>query len=275
MLQQLRKILLEEEEVKQKVLVQKVEQLNTEFNSKETLASKVEPIIEDKLSYLRRNFPELYGPAITEAIRIQIREAKDEVVDALYPIMGKLIKKYLVMELEALSEKIDQQLEKAFSLEGWIIQVKVWFGGVKYSQHVMQQAMPLEVEEVFVIAQDSGILLGSYSHHKNMDSDMIAGMLTAIKAFVKDAFTAEAQELEIIAYETYKIIIKNFKSYYIAVVVSGMVNTSSKRALDNAMWEFAENTLTSSKLIGSHDAHAKISESLRVHFSKFGRHEIQ
>jgi hypothetical protein len=273
--QELRKILLEEDEIKQGVLQQKIEKLDTEFNSKESLAHKMEPIIEDKFTYLRQHFPELFGPAITESIRIQIREAKDEVVEALYPIMGKLIQKYLLMELEVLSEKIDRQLEKAFSLEGWMIQVKVWFGGVKYSQHLIQQATHFEIEEAFVIAQDSGILLGSYSQNKSIDPDMVAGMLTAIKAFVKDAFTAETQELETIAYETYKIIIKNFKSYYIAAVISGVVTTSSKKALDHAMLDFSEKILTTPKLAQLPDSQEKISQSLKAHFSKFNRHEGQ
>jgi len=273
--QELRKILLEEDEVKQEALQQKVEKLDTEFNSKETLANRVEPIIEDKFTYLRQNFPELFGPAITESIRIQIREAKDEVVEALYPIMGKLIQKYLVMELELLSEKIDRQLEKAFSLEGWVIQFKVWFGGVKYSQHVLKEAAQFEVEEVFVIAQDSGILLGSYAQTKSIDKDMVAGMLTAIKAFVKDAFVTESQELDTIAYETYKIIIKNFRSYYVATVVSGVVSPSAKKELDHTILDFAEKVLTSPRIINTPDAHSQVAASLREHFSKYSRHESE
>jgi hypothetical protein len=104
---------------------------------------------------------------------------------------------------------------------------------------------------------------------------MVAGMLTAIKAFVKDAFTAETQELETIAYETYKIIIKNFKSYYIAAVISGVVTTSSKKELDHAILDFSEKVLTTPKLAQLPDSQEKISQSLKAHFSKFNRHEGQ
>ena len=62
----------------------------------------------------------------------------------------------------------------------------------------------------------------------NIDKDMIAGMLTAIKSFVEDAFAKEEQSLELIQYEFYNIYIQNLASYYIATVISGSFNSDFK-----------------------------------------------
>ena len=243
MFQQLRDILFEEEQREHEQLSQVVQELHEDINTRQRLEVKVEPIVEDKLTYLKEHFPELFGPAIAKAISVQIRESQDTMIDALYPIIGSLIKKYLVVEMTALSEKIDQQLDKAFSWASWLDRIRGWLSGIPYSQQVMRGAVAPIIEEVFVIEQHSSILIGSYSRQNITDRDMIAGMLTAIKGFVKEAFAKENQELELVEYETYKIIIKNFRSFYIATTVSGVVDATFKKELDDILLGFVQKVI--------------------------------
>jgi len=58
---------------------------------------------------------------------------------------------------------------------------------------------------------------------------MLAGMLTAIKSFVEDAFMSEEQNLETINYELYTLHIQNFYNYYITAVISGPYNATIKQ----------------------------------------------
>ncbi len=241
--QQLRDILFEEEQREHKQLSQVVHELHEDFNTRQRLEVKVEPIVDDKLAYLKDHFPELFGPAIAEAVSVQIRESQDMMIDALYPIIGRLIKKYIVTEMAALSEKIDKQLDKAFSWEGWMSRIRGWLAGIPFSQQVMRGAVAPVIEEVFVIEQHSSILVGSYSRQNITDRDMIAGMLTAIKGFVKEAFAKENQDLEMVEYETYKIVIKNFQSFYIAVTVSGVLDAQFKRELDDILLGFVHKAM--------------------------------
>ena len=82
----------------------------------------------------------------------------------------------------------------------------------------------------------------------DIDEDMVAGMLTAIKSFVEDAFKKSDQDLELIEYETYSIYIQNFSSYYIAVVISGIFNATHKSALEDKLLDFAQNTINQTDL---------------------------
>jgi hypothetical protein len=75
------------------------------------------------------------------------------------------------------------------------------------------------VEQIFVIEKGSGLIISSVSKQESIDEDMIAGMLTAIKSFVEDAFKRDLQSLELIQYELFEIHIQNFTSYYFAVVI--------------------------------------------------------
>ncbi len=239
-LEQLQALLLAEERHKLAILREEVKRLDQELHTKEKLAVRVDPIVEDHLQRLHQNFPKLFGPVITDTIRYQIKNAQNEMVDALYPIIGKLIRKYIAREIEMLSERVDRQLEKAFSWEGWKRRIKAWFTGSKTSDVVMQGLAEPVIEEIFLIEQESGMLYGSYSRTKSIDQDMIAGMLTAIKSFVADAFKKGEQDLESIEYESYHIIFRNFKTYYLAVVVSGVITAAFKDQLEATILNFAD-----------------------------------
>ncbi|MEN8249200.1 MAG: cell envelope biogenesis protein OmpA [Bacteroidota bacterium] len=240
LMSQLRELLFEEEREKQQTLITEVKTVRKELDTREKLEPKVEPIIQDHLDKLKRDFPTLFGPVITETIKYQIKNSQDEVVDALYPIIGKLIKKYITREIEILSERVDQQLENAFSWEGWVNRIKAWFTGTKETDIIMQGLAEPVIEEIFVIEQYSGLLYGTYSRTNTMDQDMIAGMLTAIKSFVVDAFKEGEQDLESIEYESYHILFRSFKTYFLAVAVSGTITASFKDRLDKTAMEFAE-----------------------------------
>lgn len=245
--EQLRKILLEQDWEDQKELAQKLEQLDQQLNNREQLEERVGPILKDQEEKIQREFPELFGPQITESIKKQIKESQDEVVEVLYPIIGRMIKKYITSEIQKLSDKVDEQMELAFSWEGWKMRIKAWFSGTPQKDVVLSTLIEPKIEEIHVIEKDSGILLGSYTKTAGLDRDMVAGMLTAIKSFVEDAFQTEVQELESIDYQNYKIILKSFQSFFIAVVCSGKINASFKDKVDDELIDFTQKVLNKAR----------------------------
>lgn len=265
--EQLRKILLEQDREEREELAQKLEELDTQLNNKEKLQERVNPILVDQEGELKRNFSRLFGPQITESISKQIRDSQDEVVEVLYPILGRMIKKYITSEIEKLSEKVDAQMKEAFSWESWKARIKAWISGTPQKNVVMAKLIEPKIEEIFVIERNSGILIGSYSKKESLDGDMVAGMLTAIKAFVEDAFAADVQELESIDYENYKVIVKNFKSFFISVVCSGVANAEFKDKLDDQLLAFAEKVLSKAK--ESDKNQELVSVGLEEHFNAF------
>jgi len=106
---------------------------------------------------------------------------------------------------------------------------------------------------MFVIEKDSGILISDYSplSEDTVDKEMVAGMLTAIKSFVEDAFQGGDQNLEMIEYELYTIHIQNFYSYYIAAVVSGAYTYMFKEVLEDQIIDFAQNHISKRDLENS------------------------
>lgn len=270
----LREILLEKDWEERDEFAQKLSDLDDQLNSRNRLEEKLQPILDDERENLRHRFPELFGPQITESISKQIRESQDEVVEALYPILGRMIKKYITNEIEKLSEKVDEQMKLAFSWEVWKMRIKAWFTGTPQKDLIISKLIEPKIEEIFIVEKQSGMLLGSFSKNHSVDQDMIAAMLTAIKAFVEDAFKTESQELDSIDYDNYKIVIKNFKSFFIAVVTSGGMSMAFRDRLDDTLLDFAEKVLKKAKEANDDEVKQdRITEGLEKYFDNFDKNE--
>lgn len=261
---ELQSLLLEEDRVRIDDIDESLNNVRDDLNTRAKLEGKVNPIIETRLEHFQKEIPLKMGPAITEALKRQVSESQHEVVDALHPLIGKLIKKYIRREIELISERIDKQFESAFSLEGWKRRLKAWFSGTKESKLMMRDAMPPELNELFLIKKGTGLLVSSYSWTNRIDADMIAGMLTAIKSFSEDAMEREDEELEAIVYESYKIQIYNVKSFYVAVVLSGVLTAEFKAQLHDKVMEFAELYMTNKS--NKDENHKLLTEDLKNYF---------
>lgn len=222
----------------------KIKELENLIHKQKELSQKVNPIIDEKLEEFTELIPETLGPTITEALAEQIKNSKDQVVEALYPIMGKMIKKYISQEISLLTERINKQLEDSFSANSWKRKFRSWFGGVKEEELLLSELRSTsKVEQVLVIEKNSGMLIGQYATTETIDKDMISGMLTAIKSFVEDAFNERSQNLELIEYELYHIHIQSFVSFYVAVAISGEYNLIFKNKLQDIIFNFTDNFL--------------------------------
>ena len=240
----------------------KITTLENTLNEQDRLSDKVDPIIDAKLKIFIKDIPDTLGPSIIEALKEEIKNSQDAVVEVLFPILGKMIKRYIQHEMKLLSENINNQLNKAFSFKRFFGRTKSKIKGVKKADLILQEQSNPKIEQVIIIEKGSGIVLGEYSKEKTTDEDMVAGMLTAIKSFVEDAFKRENQDLNYIEYDNYHIHIQNFSSYYIAVVVSGAYNVIFKDKLEDDLLEFASKTLKPYLL----NDKETLNQQIKIHF---------
>jgi len=249
----LKELLLTEEKEFADSIAQKVEELNKIVHQKQELSYKVDPIIDDKLEEFVEEIPKTLGPTITQTLKEEIKNSQDAVVEALFPIIGKMIKKYIAHEMRLLSENISRQTKKAFSFKGWFRRTKARAQGVTEGDLALSDYAKPRLIQMFVVEKHSGILITDYSplSEGTIDKEMIAGMLTAIKSFVEDAFEGGDQNLELIEYELYTIHIQNFYSYYIAAVISGAYSMMFKEVLEDQLLEFAQQHISNRDLENS------------------------
>ncbi|MEO9869152.1 hypothetical protein [Ekhidna sp.] len=256
----LKELLFEEENKRYLELNEKIKQAGEEMDDKLSNRELPDKEVDRILNKIVSVMPEKLGPAITKTLKVQIQESRDDVVQALFPIIGQMIKKYIQAEMEVLSQKIDKQFEAAFSFDHIWLRIQAVFTGVSYSELALKSTNEPQILEIFLIEEGSGILMGSYSKNPSFDQDMMSGMLTAIKTFVEDAMEVEKQGLEMISYDLHKIYVQNFDKFYIAVVLSGVIDSIFKSKLDDRIMEFVKEIMLKSENSNTKELTKKISQ---------------
>lgn len=259
----LKNILLTDEREYASEISKKIKILEEKINEQQALSQNIDPIINNKFEKFIEEMPNNIGATITEALKVEISKSKEAVVEALYPIVGKMIKKYVQHEMQLLSEKINSQLSNTFSFKSSKRKAKAKEAGVTEGELILQKQFKPVIEQLMVIEKGSGIVISEYTRTKNIDQDMVAGMLTAIKSFAEDAFEKEDIELQYIEYESYHIHLQNFSSYYIAVVISGAYNVIYKGELEDRLLNFAQNVINKEDLRNTQELNKKIKNIFR------------
>lgn len=240
----LREILLTEDRHIADDIIQKLEGITKSIQDNKKATENVDPLIDTKINAFVETIPANLGPVITKTIKEQVENSQEKVVEALYPILGRMIKRYIASELARFSEEINRKVNNTFSKVGVVRKMKAFFSGTKEADIIISEMDKATINEIFAIQKGSGILLGNYSVSETVDKDMLSGMLTAIKSFVEDAFKGGNQSLESIQYELYSIHIQNFHSYYIAVVLSGNYSKSYESKLEDKLFKVSRKLST-------------------------------
>ncbi|RMF00095.1 MAG: hypothetical protein D6772_06800 [Bacteroidetes bacterium] len=229
LLAELRHLLLRDER-------EEIAELRRILEERPQLEQRVDPIIRTHLRALEENFPRAYFRVVEKIVDQRIRQKQEEIINIITPRMGLMIRNYINAEFRKLRERVDRQIKRS-PLSVFSRKSK------KSADQIIMEANPYEVEEVYIVSHESGLLLGSASSGKTADIDMIAGMLTAIKSFVEDAFRRTDEELSAIQYGSYQILVHNFYNYYIALAVSGVLSEADRDQLTHKILTFAKEEL--------------------------------
>ncbi|NUO84136.1 DUF4115 domain-containing protein [candidate division KSB1 bacterium] len=170
--------------------------LRLKIEDKESFTSSLEPVIantlERKIASSGEEMAEVVAPLMAPAIKKQIHESKDEMVEALHPIIGQTVKRAVAEAMRRLVQQINQRLDRAFNMQGTWRRVKARLTGMPEPLAVLPQVLPFGVDEIFLIARKTGLLMAHVSANVQTESDpkaqMVSSMLTAIQDFIKDAF---------------------------------------------------------------------------------------
>lgn len=217
-------------------------ELQRTLNERELLEKKINPIVVDHLEFLRHNFPKEYAQIVNKMVEQKIKSSQTEIVEAIYPVLGGMITKFINFKFQELKDTIDDQINTLKYNYNPVFWLRNRFLGIKDSDMILANIDKPLLEEIFVIERDSGLLIGGATLYPSVNRDVVAGMMTAIKAFVEDAFIREKEELELIQYGRYKIVIENFPYYYFAAAISGSISTTEAGKLRSDIIEFIKHS---------------------------------
>ncbi len=199
---------------------QQVTRMRAEVNELQSLLDELEVQINNKEALVAT-----ITPVIASAIRTNIRDSQSEMVDALYPILGKLVQRSVTESMRELAQRIDRQMRRTFNIKDLVRRLTGRIQGLSEADMALRAALPFQVMDLFLIHRESGLLLLHTSHtaQESADSDLISSMLSAIRDFTEDALGRSAkEELNQIQYGGKSIIIEVAHLVYLAATIEGI-----------------------------------------------------
>lgn len=180
--------------------------------------------LEERISN-KDAFVATVSPILGDAIRRKIRDARDEMIEALYPVIGQTVVRAVSEAIRDLTRTIDAQMRQTAAPNNVLRRVRGQMSGVSSGEVILRDSLPFCVGEVFLIHRETGLLLwyAASSSEQAADTDLISGMFTAIRDFVSESFGKDRQgQLDEIQYGNRRILIESARYSYLAVVVDGI-----------------------------------------------------
>jgi len=159
---------------------------------------------------------EVISPAISQGIA----DNKEKMIDALYPIMGGMISKYVTQAIREMMETINKKIEQGFSVARYKRKIKARLTGVSESELLLEESIDAHIAAMFIIHKETGLLV-SEAHLEDShigDPHMVASMASAIKDFINDWIADnqhEKKEIQILSYGNATLYIESAGSVYI------------------------------------------------------------
>ena len=182
------------------------------------------PVMTESAREKTNAFADGIAPVMGQAIRRQIDEDPDVVIEALSPVIGHAVARSIGSSMRELRRNIEVRLQQSFNLRGQIRRLQGRLRGMSDADILLNDALPYEIQRVFLIQRDTGLLLAQVSNSSTQleDADLMSGMLTAIRDFARDAFGEARGELQEIQQGDLRILLEPGTRTYLAVVLSGI-----------------------------------------------------
>ena len=240
--------------------------LRTRLADKEQRARDVAGVLPEAVKLSRERGEELahaLRPAVESSIKESIEKRPENFIDALHPIIGPMVRRSIAESLRRLMQSLNQTLEHTFSWQGLKWRFEALRTGKSFAEVVMLRSLIFRVEQLFLIHRETSLSLLHVTANSAIakDSDMVAGMLSAIQDFARDSFEpGEDAALEEFRIGELQVWIAPGRHAYLAAVIRGEPPRDFRFQLEEAIDSI--HTLNGSAL-ARFQGDAAIFESLR------------
>lgn len=177
-------------------------------------------------------------PPLERAITASVQRNPKPLADALFPVMGPAIRKAVAAGLAGMVESLNRTLEHSLSWRSLRWRIEGWRTGKSFAEVLLTKTLLFRTEQVFLVDRKTGLLLQHVraGNEDVEDADLVSGMLTAIRDFVRDSFkVAEGDSLESLKVGDLTVWIEAGPHATLAAVIRGAAPRDYRQTLQDAL----------------------------------------
>ena len=191
-LDQLRQIIVGDNSEKLNELRQRVEDVERRTHD---VSEVLAPAITETMRRDNQLVSALRKP-VSETLKRAVRAEPEEYADILYPAIAPSIRTAIAQAISSLLTTINKTVASATTFGGMQARIESLRTGVPYGELLLRQSLAYQVEHLYLIDRESGLLIGEYGEQaeSRMDSDAVSAMFSAIQSFVQDSFSGDEED---------------------------------------------------------------------------------
>ncbi|MDH3638332.1 MAG: OmpA family protein [Gammaproteobacteria bacterium] len=245
--EQIKRLLLSEELDLLDKLRRQCDFLGDRVQDDSSIRETIRPVIIDVLRDAgvedHERMARVLAPLVLASMREEIRNSSDMMVDALYPITGRLVAAAVTNAFRELMETLNEKLESNFSVARFQARIKSKITGQSEAEILLQRNPPFTIEELLVIHAPTGLLIAHAGNEQGTDADgktaLIGSMLTAIISFVREAISDDqSEDLRTLSFGASQLFVQNSPGIILAVRASGTKPAAFDKALEALFNDF-------------------------------------
>ncbi len=211
--------------------------------SNEQLTNSVAEIIDEALRRAEVNkHSELslsIAPLVVTTIKAELKNSQDEMVEALYPITGRLVKSYVASAIKDLADDMNRRLEH----NPLMLRLQSLTTGKSVGELALASTQDFRVLELFLIRRGSGELVAHWPQEAGGREHLMSGVLAAVNAFANEAFAADEASLREIDLGEETVYLRGSQLYLLAAKCQGTAPKYIEQTLDDAFLATIEKKL--------------------------------
>ncbi|HEY7670188.1 MAG TPA: OmpA family protein [Hyphomicrobium sp.] len=171
------------------------------------------------------------APLIVQTIKAEIRGSQDELAEALYPSLGRMVAAYVVSAIRDLMDEINRRLES----NAFMLRLRSILTGRPVAELAFVEGQRLRVEEIYLIKRGLGQLIGHWppGNSPTAHDQRVSGILTAINEVATEAFDAGKAALRRIDLGTSLIYLRASPTHLLAAKCRGAAPLSVEQTIDD------------------------------------------
>lgn len=171
------------------------------------------------------------APLVVTTIKAELRNSQDEMVEALYPLTGRMVKAYVASAMKDLAAQMNRRIE----LNPVMLRLRSLTTGRSVAELAMVDTQEFEISDILLIRRGSGELVARWPDAAASGRDhVMSGVLAAINEFANEALSADQGQLRQIDLGGSDVYLRGSPKFLLAARCSGTAPPSIERLIDDA-----------------------------------------
>lgn len=236
----LKQLLLRPETDRLEAIEGKVDALDQRVGTPDRLEAATSEILVEafrKAEVARhRELASAVAPVVVAAIRNEIKNSKDMMVEALYPITGRLVSAAVANAFRDLVADLNERLDRSLSTQHWRLRFQSLMTGRPVSELALAEAQRPELRRLLLLERGSGRLVASWHSDGEGDeqSELVSGLIAAITEFASSVYGSRSGELRTLDLGSTRVFLRGAPLYLVAAECAGALRPEHEREVDDA-----------------------------------------